>query len=183
MKTQSVFEKLNLKLICEALCFGLSGMCRGSCPFPLRLHEGLLRNRSRWGPYLDKRCPRTVHPWIWFTSELPRCLQTSRTTLNHHIDGTHVPHCISLTPVRSSGSFHRAYRSLSPDFCFFCHSCARRVLDISARLATEERRDGRWEDYGIFLERTIWFHRRSRVSKVNWMQSRNRRLVNLGPLL
>lgn len=47
MKTQSVFEKLNLKLICAALCFGLSGMCRGSCPFPLRLHEGLLRNRSR----------------------------------------------------------------------------------------------------------------------------------------
>ena len=78
-----------------------------------------------------------------------------------------VPHCISLTPVRSSGSFHRAYRSLLPDFCFYCHSCARRVLDISARLATEERRDGRWEDYGIFLERTIWFHRRSRVSKVN----------------
>lgn len=54
-----------------------------------------------------------------------------------------VPHCTFPTAIRSSGLSHRAYKSLLPDSCFYCHSYVRRVLAIFVRLVTEKKQGDR----------------------------------------
>ena len=111
---------------------------------------------------------------IWRDS----CICTNLTSTSLH----GVPHCTFPTAIPSSGSFHRAYKSLLPDSCFSCHSYARKVLGIFARLARERKQGNHWEDYGTFLGSTIWFSRRWRAYRINSTQSSNRHLVDPGSL-